>query len=321
MPVTEQQTAIIQQGVRSLLSQGIVDVFIGYKSGSNPLRISPHAISDAAEADSLVWNLLCANNLAAALKKHADKKVGILLKGCDSRSIIELLKLHQVRRENLYIIGVPCTGMLDAKKLAQHCTPANVKTLADHGDKIVIHEQGGGIIACEREPLLVEKCKTCSTPNPLLVDVQVGDELAAPAADPSAQYADVEHLESLDAAGRFAFWKQQLGACTLCYACQTVCPLCFCSECALTLPKSQRKQRSTADVFAFHMNRAYHMAGKCTGCMECERVCPANIPLGTIFKKVQKDTQELFDYSAGSDLAALPPLSTFAAHDEERSTQ
>lgn len=312
MVVTDQQTAQLQDKVRALLARGVVDVFIGYKQGSNPLRITPHFVKQAADADKLVWNLACITNLVTSLKKYPDQKVGILVKGCDSRSLVELLKLHQVRRENLYIIGVTCTGILNPDLVAEIRPPASITSISARDDRVVIFA-GQAVVPCSKDDLLFEKCKTCAQPTPLIYDDLLGPEEAAPAADSDSKYADVVALEERDAAGRFAYWTELLSECTLCYACQTVCPMCFCKECNVTLERSdpRRKRHSRESVFAFHIMRAYHMLGRCTGCYECERVCPVEIPLSTIFKKVEKDCQELFGYTAGQEIEVVPPLSTF----------
>ncbi len=321
MSMKQKQTALIQDEVRSLLTRGEIDLFIGYKAGSNPLRISPCIVQDEGEVEQLVWNLSCINNLVASLHKYAGQKVGILVKGCDSQSLIELLKLHQVRRDDLYIIGVTCTGVLDTKKVSRTRPAANITSLSEHDERIIIYEKSGEIVACDKDELLYDKCRDCTTPTPLLFDMLVGDE-TAPTADPASRFADLEELEQADTSGRFAFWQEQLSRCTLCYACQTICPMCFCKDCSLTLERSdpRKKNRDRAAIFAYHLNRAYHMVGRCTGCMECDRVCPVDIPLQTIFKKVRKETLELFDYEAGVERDAIPPLSTFADADHEGST-
>jgi hypothetical protein len=42
-----------------------------------------------------------------------------------------------------------------------------------------------------------------------------------------------------------------------------------------------------------------------------------NIPLSLLFKKVQKDIAELFDYQAGMELDQVPPLIDFKLDDQD----
>jgi len=57
------------------------------------------------------------------------------------------------------------------------------------------------------------------------------------------------------------------------------------------------------------------MVGRCIDCGECERVCPMGIPLRQLYKKVEKEVKQLFDYEAGMRVEDLPPLVTFRVDD------
>ena len=106
------------QGVAvSLLDEEKVELVIGYAAGSLPLRTTPVFVRRLDEAQDLIWNPLCDNNLARYLNKFKNMKVGIVAKGCDVRAIIGLLQERQIERENVHIIGVSCVGVVDRKKV------------------------------------------------------------------------------------------------------------------------------------------------------------------------------------------------------------
>ena len=72
----------------------------------------------------LVFNDKSVFNLANYLKyEHTrNKRVGLVVKGCDSRSLNLMLTENQVKRENLYVIGISCEGVVDETgQKAQNC--------------------------------------------------------------------------------------------------------------------------------------------------------------------------------------------------------
>ncbi|MEI7642857.1 MAG: 4Fe-4S dicluster domain-containing protein [Chloroflexales bacterium] len=272
---------------RALLAEGTVELFVGYRQGSNPLRVAPFVARTPAEAERLVWNAVCVPNLAGTLLKHVGKRVGVALKGCDVRSVVQLISQRQLERGRLHIVGVACRGMADPEQLAA-VAGESVDDLAQDGNELLL-SVGAELSRHPQDGLLLAKCATCTSQTPELYDELLGE--AAPAAPVADRLAGVRALESLDAPGRLAFWSEQLSKCTLCYACQTVCPLCYCKQCPLTLSRDdpRRQTREPASVFSYHIMRAYHLAGRCTGCDECERVCPENIPLSLICRKIEQD--------------------------------
>ncbi|MFQ3662861.1 MAG: hypothetical protein SNJ69_10765 [Chloroflexaceae bacterium] len=304
--------SLIEQQIRTrasaLLAEGRIDVFVGYRQGAAPLRVAPFVARVPAEADRLVWNPVCGPNLVGTLRKYAGQRAGVALKACDARTVVELLRLHQLDRERLYLIGVPCQGMVDPARVAA-AVGGRVTSLAEDGAEVLIGV-GDETLRYQRAALLLTKCVGCPAAPPDLYDETLG---AAPPAPPLGdRFAAVRALEALAPAERLAFWRQHFSRCTLCYACQTVCPLCFCKECALALERDdpRRLAREPSSVFAYHLMRACHLAERCTGCDECERVCPEDIPLSLICRKLELDRLE--GTGGGAAVLAFPAPSEVA---------
>jgi ferredoxin len=57
---------------------------------------------------------------------------------------------------------------------------------------------------------------------------------------------------------------------------------------------------------AFHLGRAYHLAGRCIGCDECERVCPVGIPISLLNRMLADEMAASFDHHAGYTIAPSP---------------
>lgn len=143
--VNDQLTLILREKVHTLFAEGVADVFIGYRHGGKPLRVQPHVARSAADADQLVWNPTCINNLTSTLHKFADMRVGILVKGCDSRALVELIKLRQVRRDGVYIIGAPCPGIVDHELIARSVDPATITDIFVEEAQVMLTTDAGEI--------------------------------------------------------------------------------------------------------------------------------------------------------------------------------
>jgi ferredoxin len=53
------------------------------------------------------------------------------------------------------------------------------------------------------------------------------------------------------------------------------------------------------------------------GCDECTRACPAGIDLGLLNLAMAEVADRQFEYRAGIDPAAEPPVGSFAVEDRE----
>ena len=89
--------------------------------------------------------------------------------------------------------------------------------------------------------------------------------------------------------------------------------MCYCVECVVAKLKPQWTRRSTdiSENTAYHIQRAWHLAGRCIECMECQRVCPVDIPLMKLNRKLTRDVAEMFDYEPGVDVEAEPLLASY----------
>ena len=134
-----------------------------------------------------------------------------------------------------------------------------------------------------------------------------------------AVHAGVQELESLSFAERWAWWEQEFSKCIRCYACRQVCPFCYCEECIAeeNQPQWIGRSPSPANNRSWNVIRAFHLVGRCIDCGECERACPMAIPLRLLNVKMIDEVQEAFDYEAGMDMEADPPLVTFRVDDAD----
>ena len=83
----------IREEAKKLLESGEVTVVIGWGTGSAAFKTTPVFVEKPEDVEKLVWNPACTNNLAVYLPQVAQHaKVGIVVKPCDSRSIVTLIQ-------------------------------------------------------------------------------------------------------------------------------------------------------------------------------------------------------------------------------------
>jgi len=304
--------------VRKILTERSVDIVIGFQDRGEPLRAPPVFITNPAESDSLVVNPFCENNLAVYLKKLNGKRVGILARGCESRAINILILEHQWRRENLFIIGIPCPGVLDRKLIVKELDEEIVGTTIT-GDTLTIYGSR------ERRTLPFESyehisCQTCEARNPVVYDVLVGEPGSR---TNEGRYPDVTEFEQRQSRERFRLFKHESARCIRCYACREACPLCYCTECFVdsSSPRWLEPGTEVSDLVVWQLLRAFHGAGRCVDCGACARACPLDLNLFHLSRKINKDLGALFNFKAGMDDKTPPALATYNPNDPEDSIQ
>ena len=267
----------IREVAKRLLESGQVEVFIGYKKGSVPMMNEPVMIRSPEQVDQLHWDSHCGLNLCNYLTKRKEK-IGILATGCNSRNIVTHIIEKQIKREQLYIIGVPCKGMVDHRAVRRAVKNREILEVTEEGETLIVR----GTDFEERlnkADYLQSNCAVCRHRNPVIYDELVADLVKEQKdVDP---YVDVKKIEGMSPDKKWDFFTRLISECIRCYACRNACPLCYCPTCFVdeSRPQWVGKSIDPIDTMTFHFLRAYHCAGRCTDCGACERVCPVGIPV------------------------------------------
>ncbi len=330
--------------LRDVLASGQVEavlVPLRHPAGNavTPALVKDPAMLDLADPFAPVLPVNAAR-LVSTLTQPAQggrrPRLAAVLRNCELRALIELVKLGQAAIDDLTLIGVECTGtyeVADYARIAAGADPAGFD--------------------------LRMACTMCEYPAPEAADLvlwQVGSEdglcvevrngwsdrlgLGEP---PAARLVDhklalaalvSEHIATRDrvlseTAARTATPEglvQMFGTCIRCHNCMANCPICYCKTCFFRTDVfdhdpmqymlwAERKgaARLPADTVLFHLARMNHMSTSCVGCGLCTSACPVHIPVGAAFRAVAARTQALFGYVAGRNLDDVPPVKTFQA--------
>ena len=336
----------------SLLSKGLVRGVMALRRLPDSGRVAYSLVTRPAEAlqcDPLFPSMPANGGKAVSrltLRGAVDRPVAVMMRPCEIRALVELVKLEQANLDNLVLIGVVCGGVLPNRSFQAE---EKVAAMVDgYWASLAQGKQPQGVrpvcTACEYlVPQEVDLCWAENSPGKgwLSATSEKGEGLLKglelPLSDGEPDQGWIERLKEKRIAAReelVAKTKEAtagienlvsvFGKCIGCHACSHVCPICYCKDCFFESatfdyePVSYERRlekkgtlRVPMDTVLFHLGRMTHMATSCVGCGMCEDSCPTRIPVAQVFKTVGADLQELFEYLPGRSLQEPLPLTTY----------
>jgi formate dehydrogenase subunit beta len=359
--VQESRLKTIQGLLRRLLEKGAVDALLvpmtlAAGSGSGGQAVAPMLVTDPAaleHADPLAPMLpINAARAASQLTMTGHReKLGVVLRACEIRALVELVKFQQADLAGVLVVGVDCLGTYPV---------TDYQAAGDRAE--LVDELLAGAVSGELQPheglAFRAACQMCEQPLPEgehvaltvgLVGVEANQvylkareevaaalDLAANGA-PAGRKAAAERLIAARTGVRdvaLAGFRERVDSmegllaefstCIRCHNCMTNCPICYCRECIFHTPTFEHESqlyyqwaerkgavRMLPDTLLFHLTRLNHMVTSCVGCGLCTDACPVDIPVGTVFRAVGEKAQALFDYHPGRSLEEAAPVQEF----------
>ncbi|MBM9605188.1 4Fe-4S dicluster domain-containing protein [Desulfopila inferna] len=197
------------------------------------------------------------------------KKIAMVLRSCEVRALIELVKLKQANLDDVLLVGMDCLGRYENTDF--------LKYQADGGtaEAFIENSLNGKTEAAGND--IAGACKICEYPSPANVDIHLrtigagsgtlyvealsekGEEALSKS---GAKFGDapggLDEAVKKVAAGRteardalFAAYREEtatfdaledkLAACINCYNCRVACPVCYCKECVFVTDTFRHK--------------------------------------------------------------------------------
>jgi len=254
--------------LRGLLERGVVDALLVPRRAPAGDNVVQTLFTDPAKLRDIdpIAPVLPVNSAKLVSDLTATGAVGWLgavLRSCEVRALIELVKLKQASLDNVVLIGVDCLGTYEMNDYAELAASSNgdlsthLLSQAKEG-RPAPHEGGNGAAQFR------VACQMCEYPVPQGVDLALGligldtakemlvtasDELAeklelSPTEVPAARQEAVVALVAERTAERdrcFAEFRQRVvdmsnllaefSRCIRCHNCMVACPICYCKEC------------------------------------------------------------------------------------------
>ena len=250
---------------KDMLEKGVVDAVL--VPAHQPVKgIMQTLIADSAKLDSVdpfapVVPVNSAKLVSSLTNVPSGRPVAVVMRSCEVRALLELIKLKQASVEGLVLIGIDCLGRYENTaylKLEQEgiTTQSFLKTtLNGKGTEI-----SKGID-------VAPACKICEYPAPDNVDIRLcvigsgpdevyiewvsekgqaaRDKLGIEVVEsPSGRDEAVEKIKSdrlverdrvftelYEQVNTFKKLQEHLAGCINCYNCRVACPVCYCKEC------------------------------------------------------------------------------------------
>jgi ferredoxin len=261
----------VRKKIEELFKNGEIDVLLGYREDSKTGDVKAAVFKKGDRLDDLVFDERSVQNLVNYLPTLTAryKKIGVMLKGCDGRSLVTQLVEHRINKNQITALAIACEGVKINGKDAEKCGDCvvNVSPIADY-----------------------EFGKKEDKEDPAFSKVR-----------------EIENMTSIERWNFFAEYFTKCERCyacrQICPSCY--CEVCVADQ---QEPKWIEPSAKLSANTMWHLIRAYHLAGRCADCGECERVCPQDIPMRLLNNAIEKAVHEMFNVRSGTIPDEIPPL-------------
>jgi formate dehydrogenase subunit beta len=268
----------IQDFLKSVLEQDDIEAILAPRNmkdrnNNSRINIMPVLISEQSLLDEVnplapAFVMNAAKLVSKLTHKPMGKKIAVVLRSCEIRALIELIKLKQASMDNLVIIGIDCLGAYTTKDFATFDASDTTNLTQQFCENVIAGKEP----PIEGLPSLSSACMACEYPVPENADILIGlfgmdikkqvllqslsekgdilfESLSYTELEESSkQLTGRERIISEVIASKIEFRDKMFSAthnatntleklsayftsCINCYNCRVACPVCYCREC------------------------------------------------------------------------------------------
>ncbi len=262
----------LKRFLRELLEKEVVTALLvsehlPMKNAVMPALVTNPDKLDAADPLAPAFPLNAARVLSRLSRKPSGTMLAAVLRPCEIRAFVELVKLKQGSTEEVLLIGIDCLGTFGNADYGSFADAAE-----NGASTLQFYEKAlGAADGPWRGPDISRACKSCEYPVPDSADITIGllgndiweslsliastergekalqklqiPEGAIPEKRKDAvarligeriAYRDRMFADTRAAVSDMEKLMSYLGNCVNCYNCRVACPVCYCRECVFT---------------------------------------------------------------------------------------
>ena len=196
-------------------------------------------------------------------RRPMGSKVAVVLRPCEIRAFVELVKLKQGQTDEVILIGIDCLGAFQNKDYFQYVERCGAESTVRFYQSVL-----DGNLSEIEGAALASACKSCENPLAVNADILIGlfgididdhllvqsqsvsgtelltklnlTEISEPSSREDAitalmaqhtAYRDEMFVRTREATNGLEKMTAYFANCVNCYNCRVACPVCYCKEC------------------------------------------------------------------------------------------
>lgn len=211
--------------------------------------------------------------LSRLTRGQSGERIAAVMRPCEIRAFVELVKLNQGSLDDVVIVGMDCMGAYDNTSYKTFVGERDSfeATLAYQGQICGVTETAANGVD------IAPACKSCEFPAPANADIVIGlagadlhdaipvmaesargeallnglglpdmnadgrDKMLESLTKTRSEYRDAMMVKTKAATGTLTDLSEYFSACVNCYNCRVACPVCYCKECVFNTDVFEHK--------------------------------------------------------------------------------